>query len=209
MATHLIGIMGKAGSGKDSFAARLVSHHGYRRLAFADPLKELAVSLDPILQLDASWGGHHIRLTEILSSMAGWHQAKQLPAVRQYLQNLGVSVRDYVGEDSWIRAVANRAAFVPGPVVVTDVRFHNEADWIQRAHGALVRIVRPGLDDRDGHVSENELNARVANHVIVNDKGLDSLHQTADLLAEQLIHEQARRLEHIEKIMPASMSVVL
>jgi hypothetical protein len=139
--------------------------------------------------------------------MGGWHQAKQIPSIRAYLQQLGVAVRDNVGEDAWIRALANRAAFVPGPVVVTDVRFHNEADWIQRAHGALVRIERPGLDDRDSHKSENELNARIANHVVVNDRGLDELHRTADLLVEHINEEQRRRLSNVTKIMPVSLTV--
>jgi hypothetical protein len=44
--THqpLVGLVGYARSGKDTFAAAL----GYRRLAFADPLKELALAVNPL-----------------------------------------------------------------------------------------------------------------------------------------------------------------
>lgn len=186
MAQNIVGLMGKAGSGKDSFANRLVTRHGYRRLAFADTVKSMAVALDPIIEIDQKKGGHQARLTEVIQTLGGWDGAKQLASVRGYLQELGCAARDTLGKDVWLRAVADRAAFIPGPVVVTDVRFHNEADWVQLTGGALVRIERPSLDTRDAHVSENELNARIANHVVTNDGTLEDLHRTADFIAEFL-----------------------
>ena len=38
----LLGICGKAGSGKDTAAAYLIEKHGFVKLAFADPLKRFA-----------------------------------------------------------------------------------------------------------------------------------------------------------------------
>jgi len=184
MATTLLGITGKKGSGKDTFAARLVSHHGFTRLGFADPLKALAVDLNPILDFDVIHEAQ-VRLTDYLDVM-GWDGAKQLPVVRRYLQHLGVAVRDNIGLDAWINALANKAALIPGPVVVTDVRFANEARWVQ-SRGELVRVVRPGLkDDGDKHPSETELDAWIANHIVINDHTVTQLHNNADRLAEYL-----------------------
>lgn len=41
----LIGVVGKAGSGKDSFADILVQEHNYCKIAFADPLKRYCMDL--------------------------------------------------------------------------------------------------------------------------------------------------------------------
>ena len=38
----LLGIMGKKGSGKDTVSDYLVSHYGYKKMAFADPIKQMA-----------------------------------------------------------------------------------------------------------------------------------------------------------------------
>lgn len=49
MSFQHVALMGRAGSGKDSAAARLVSRYQFVRVAFADPLKESALRLDPIV----------------------------------------------------------------------------------------------------------------------------------------------------------------
>ncbi len=47
MASHLIGISGRKRSGKDTLASRLISEHGFTRVAFADPLKATMPALGP------------------------------------------------------------------------------------------------------------------------------------------------------------------
>jgi hypothetical protein len=174
MAYPLIGLTGRKRSGKDSFAARLVAEHGYTRLAFADALREAALALDPIVV-----GFHEIRLSGVLARDGGWEAAKELPEVRRTLQNYGVAIRE-IDPEFWVRVVANRAAEIAGPVVVTDVRFPNEADWIDAAEGFLVRIERPGLPDDDTHVSEHALDDRWPDFRIVNDGSLAELAERAD-----------------------------
>ena len=41
----LIGLVGLIGSGKDTVAERLVSHHGYKRDSFAKSLKDATASI--------------------------------------------------------------------------------------------------------------------------------------------------------------------
>ena len=71
----------------------------------------------------------------------------------------------------------------PGtPVVLTDVRFPNEAEAIQAAGGRLVRVVRPGQDTSDQHISETALDDLVADVEIQNDGTLDELRAAARAL---------------------------
>jgi hypothetical protein len=144
----LIGITGYAQHGKDTIGKRLVEAHGFTRFAFADALKSMALVLDPIVHevpegLDASVSGLSWTVDR-----GGWEEAKKNPEVRRFLQVLGTeAVRDHLGEDSWVRALEK--SWIESGVenaVVTDVRFPNEAEWIHRQGGTLVRIrrVNPG-----------------------------------------------------------------
>jgi len=185
MATTVVGLIGLKQSGKDTFAQRLVAEHGFTRLALADPLKKLALSLNPHIGYDTNYL-QDVTLRQVIDRY-GWDRAKEeFPAVRQLLQNLGVSVREYVGKDAWLQNLATRASWIGGPVVVTDIRFNNEADWVVGTGGHLVRIKRSDLANTDTHVSENELAARITQHVVHNDSTVADLHRTADLFAERL-----------------------
>lgn len=193
MATTILGLIGRKQSGKDTFAQRLVEEHGYTRLGFADPLKDMAREMNPVLRLD-ELGGDVTTLNDILSFYS-WDEAKEsFPEVRQYLQNLGVAVRNNVGENAWVQALAERAYLVLGPVVITDCRFPNEAQWIVGQGGETVRIKRPGQESRDLHVSETALDAWVTHHVVVNDRGIHELHETADMVASYVVPARYRSL---------------
>jgi len=52
----------------------------------------------------------------------------------------------------WLRA----AGITEGNIVVTDVRFLNEVDYIDRLGGDVIRVVRPGTAVGT-HVSETDL----------------------------------------------------
>lgn len=163
----LIGLIGLAGSGKDTVADFLQDDHGWRRIAFADKLKELAYETDPAIR-------DGVGLEELVLTH-GWNEAKQDNEVRCFLQNLGVAVRDVLGRDTWVTAAF--ADYDPTvPTVVTDVRFPNEVDAVRSRGGLIVKVDRPGIEPVNDHVSE-ELATRpgVADMVIANGGTLDSL----------------------------------
>jgi hypothetical protein len=157
----LIGLVGKARSGKDTFARGLVER-GYTRVAFADPLREMVERIDPLITLP---GGSGARLSSALG-LWGWEGIKSTaygPEARRLLQMTGQAVRQ-LDEGFWLRQGLRKAHAVietsepgKGGAVITDVRYMNEADAIQKAGGVLVRIVRPGLESTDTHASETEL----------------------------------------------------
>lgn len=183
MTTALVGLIGKKRTGKDTFAARLVGRHGFARLAFADPLKDAVGRLDPYVTY--TYSGPE-RLSELLARVGGWEAAKdKYPEVRRLLQEYGMSIRD-VDMDFWVKALSLRASVISGPIVVTDVRFPNEADWIERSGGVLVRLTRPGTG-ADEHVSETALDTRETVYTFHNAGTIRSLHEFADTVAAQTL----------------------
>lgn len=181
----VIGLIGKKRSGKDSFAATLVEEHGYKRVAFADPLRDAALRLDPYVDGSVLDNGelHPYRLSEVVQTL-GWERAKdEVPEVRRILQALGTDAIRTIDADFWVRSgVAAIQAELGAPseasVVVTDVRFPNEADAIRDSGGILVRIVRPGYDG-DGHATETALDDYVPDILVNNDGTLDQLGDAA------------------------------
>lgn len=183
-ARPLIGLSGHKGAGKDSVAAILAIHYGYRRVAFADALKlevwKHSVQILGHVPLD----GHTLTLPAFLAYIeAHKHDDPSLPTAwpRQLLQAWGTMRRDLCGDDYWI----NTVQLWPG-VVVTDVRFANEALAISRHGGHLWRVVRPGYDG-DSHISESEMDRHgwMARWTIHNSGTLDDLERVVcDLMAD-------------------------
>lgn len=173
----LIGLMGQKRSGKDTVAIHLVGRHGFARVAFADRLKKAALDLDPFVGMVPMRGNlspiEPTRLKDVVDYW-GWEQAKEIPEVRRTLQRLGVAMR-HVQVDVWVNATMIDAARAGDDVVVTDVRFPNEATAIRKFGGYLVRVDRPGLPDDDGHVSEHAWRSITPDYVVNNDGDLEHL----------------------------------
>jgi hypothetical protein len=171
---NLVGLIGRKQVGKDSVYGFLREHFGYSRAAFADPLKDVALFTNPWIIAEEDSGMRAWRLRDVVDHQ-GWEMAKQIPEVRRILQELGLGVRLKVAEDTWIRATLDNALAQGGPVVVTDVRFPNEADEILRAGGILVRVSRPYFESDDGHASESGLPERVVSAHLINMGSLEDL----------------------------------
>ena len=198
----LVGLLGKKRSGKDTFAEFLIERHGFVRVAFADPLREAAIDADPFL-VGPLLSDEPQPLSAIVHVL-GWEglkDSKYAESGRRFLQNYGVAIRE-IDPDFWLRAAERRihAAIERGrSVVVTDVRFPNEADGIEATGhwrnvgdggvfvgGSLVRISRPGLVSTDVHVSETALDDRLCGFHADNGGTLADLGRAADSLVESI-----------------------
>jgi hypothetical protein len=194
MSTLIVGVSGKKRHGKNSASESLVRELGATEVAFGGPLKRAVYALNPILW---SWRwlarallGKPMRLAELVDAV-GWEQAKEVPEVRRLLQKMSTEVgRDILGQDTWVRAAMTEAASIDGPVVITDVRHHNEVAAIRAARGILLRVERPSVASTDTHPSETQLDDYDGfDAVLVNDGTI------ADL--------QARALEAVERAVAA------
>ena len=163
----IIGLTGYAQSGKDTVAKILVERYGFTRIAFADKIKEVLLELDPIMYS----GG---RLSVIVKDF-GWEVAKTKPEVRRLLQTLGVSLRNHIDESVWINATFRPYDFTKKNVVVSDVRFENEARMVKTMGGQLWRIKRLGIDAVNAHVSETQMDGYNVDQIFVNNGTIEDL----------------------------------
>lgn len=173
----IIGLTGYAQSGKDTVASILIKHYGFTRIAFADKIRDLLYEMDPQIQV-----GYDITTTiKTLVDESGWDEAKQLPQVRQHLQNLGVGARKVFGNLFWVEQAMRGIGYYEN-VVVTDVRFKNEADFIKKYERSQIwRIKRPEVTAVNNHISETEMEDYKVDQILTNRgtiKDLELLVQT-------------------------------
>lgn len=202
-----IGIIGRARVGKDTAGQWLVDNRGYRRVGFADPLKEAALRLDPIVGtrtveswdiVYGEWEDHSysedVRLSPLVAEM-GWERAKdEYPEVRRILQELGAAIRA-IDPEFWLRTAMAKvqAANEDGvPCVITDVRYPNEAASLKRAGFHLVHIDRPGVPQLN-HESEGALTPEDADFIIRNMSDLTTFVGKVEVVVDRITAIESRR----------------
>lgn len=176
----LIAFSGLKGAGKDTAAQVLVDEYGFRKIAFADALRQMLLIIDPEISFEDMWGLNCRRLSQIIKGV-GWDEAKRnYPEVRRLMQVTGTEgVRMLFGENAWIDILARRfpdLADADTRYVITDCRFDNEVDFVRGQGGMLVWVEREGLSS-DGHSSESDHIKDLASVVLHNDETIDELHE--------------------------------
>jgi hypothetical protein len=163
----IIGLSGYAQSGKDTVAEYLVNERGFERVAFADPIREFLLELNPILE-------NGIHLTSVVDEF-NWEIAKKKPEVRRLLQATGVAARKHIDEDLWVIAALRKMNEVGKQYVITDVRFQNEAVMIKQSGGHIWRVERQGIGPVNEHVSEHDLDNWEFDSYIHNNSTIEDL----------------------------------
>ena len=136
----VIGLGHYARVGKDEVADYLVEKYGFHKQGYTD-------TINAVLH-DTCEG-----IAKIVDEI-GWEEAKDRhPWIRTRQQALGASVRNHVGMDTWVNAVASQ--WEGGRrYVIKNVRFPNECKSIQSAGGKVARVDRPGFGPVNSHFSE-------------------------------------------------------
>ncbi|WP_282793685.1 hypothetical protein [Streptomyces sp. CC224B] len=181
-----IALIGRARSGKDTVAARLVDRYAYTRVAIADPLKAMCLRVNPIIDYEPSgFGQLPIHLTDTVRR-SGWEHAKDTyPEVRRVLQSVGREVRN-LDPGFWLGLALDKIGAADHwhlPVVVTDCRYPNEAEALVQRGFKVVRIIRPGVPRpiRE-HESETALDEYPADVTVANIGTVEDLNSLADKL---------------------------
>jgi len=152
----LIGLAGRAGAGKTTVAKHLVQKYGFRRLSFADPLKEMLLAAGMCTK-EELWG-------------------EKTKHSRWLLQKIGTDIfRKQVDPLFWVAKTgrAVRTSIDAGDrIVLDDIRFPEEAALVQSylAAGLGVRLERGDYVDATAgttHESEALVDTISCDHLVI------------------------------------------
>jgi hypothetical protein len=191
----IIGLTGLKGSGKDTVGAYLVKEFGFERKAFADPLKRSVAALFdiPFSEID--------KLKDMLDNwifldMDGVLEPVSKMNFRTFLQRYGTEAhRDIFGKNFWVDLTLPVQGFYPGrAIVVTDVRFRNEAERVKYLDGIIIRIKRGSLEQHphgvegepDVHESEIMDYPDLVDFTLYNDGTIEELFETVNQLLSNI-----------------------
>ncbi len=182
----VIGMIGKAGSGKDTVADYIVDKYGFQKLAFADPLKK---AVQTIFDIDDEYMFDREKREETLPGWEPW-------STRKLLQFVGTELmRNQVDENVWVKNAVSRVARIP-LAIISDVRFPNEVDDVRtlldgQAHVVFIRVARPDHEGAQGglqnHASESHIGDLNADFDITNGGTLEELYATVDDLMKLVL----------------------
>jgi hypothetical protein len=133
-AKTIIGLLGRAGSGKSSVAAYLEARYGARRYSFASPLKKMAGKI---------WDFSDEQLygtADIKEKVDPRHNITP----RHAMQMLGQTAREFIHPNVWVEACMNEIYKGDSQLcVIEDVRHVNEAAYIAgaRGDGFVIKLV--------------------------------------------------------------------
>lgn len=200
----------------DPLHAALMTQNPWIRVEDVDHLKSpeshefyaliesgVKLSLGPAKPEDRVHGVLFCRYADITNTL-GYTRAKNIKEYREALQLLGTDVaRKQWNEDHWVNVAAQRIYKIrggqnetpPAPVIITGMRFENEAEMIRNMRGVLVYVNRPSALEKlpslnrlvaqhsgipadlkiDMHSSEVSLTEEDFDITLDNDSSLDDL----------------------------------
>lgn len=177
---NIIGLSGPAGSGKDTVAGMIIERRvGWCTLSFAEPMKRMLVAGGFLTQeqIEDRW------FKETPLSFHGC-------SPRHLMQTLGTEWgRKLIAPDIWVRLLNEQVSTLAengvSGVVITDVRFENEATYI-RSHGGRVVHVRRDTARKDRHESERGIKIAYGDMAIYNNGPIDALRGNVEVLLAAL-----------------------
>jgi len=160
----LIGIAGRARSGKDTVANFIVAAIGGYRYSFADPIRAMLA----LLGVDMSDPYWQARKEEPIPALG--------VSPRRMMQTLGTEWgRQLINPDLWI-IMAHQRLLQNGPgMVISDVRFDNEAAWIRKHGGRIIHVIRPDTKAVEAHASEDGIEMQDTDARLFNSGSLEDL----------------------------------
>jgi len=202
----LVGIHGHAGAGKDTLKELIcVDRPNFFFYSFADPLKEAAAVAFGI-PLSAFYNpetkelpNHYWGITpRVIAQFLGTEMFREcIP-----------KLMPGIGDSFWVERMEMRLSncYVPedegliiptDTVVIPDVRFQNEYDWIIANEGIIIHLTRPGFDGTigiPGHSSESKLN-------------LHTPERTYEIANDGLISDLEQKLKDLNLFFPPIISL--
>jgi len=178
ISTHpLIGLAGFARSGKDTVATRLVGRHGYFQDSFAAPIRRFVSQL--------------LNITlEQLEKIKDDPYPLLNTTPRYMMQSVGTEWgRNLIDQNIWIKLAMNRAEHyrkMGVPVVLSDIRFENEAQAVRDAGGIVIHVIRDKSIQVNEHASENGIYLHPGDYGLENFGTITELFLGVDKILKQV-----------------------
>lgn len=173
----IIGLCGYKRTGKTTVAEILCDNNGYFHESFASPLRWFVAE---------TLGMTPMQLEEAKETPIAWLDGV---TPRKMMQSVGTEWgREMIHPELWVRSLVQRIrpALDRGQnVVVSDVRFPNEATAIRNLGGVIVRVTRPGML-RGDHPSESQVDAIDADFDFPNDGPAYALASAVETLRQRV-----------------------
>jgi hypothetical protein len=197
---HKIAICGKANTGKNTLANLLyqelcdkdmaefaLKHPGStlqaysgKFMAFADPIKEIVMTMFPRANKECLYGPSKLRS----ESIPGAFKNDKPLTYRQALIDIGTEVGRSYSDSVWLENFDHRYEQIltkkksPNIIVITDVRFRNEFDHLKEKGFFQIRLYRETGMAPIQHISEtgqSSIKDEEFDYVLFNNKSLEDL----------------------------------
>lgn len=175
---NLIGLCGQKRSGKDTAALYLIEKHNYIKYSFAGALKSACSEIfmfdyeqtegSKKEEFDERWNINPRKVFQRFGTEIFRDNLEQFFPEMKFLKNNFWIYRFKI----WYQQQVKKNPNVK--IIVTDVRFQNEADIIKELGGIIIKIHRKKLNNTDNHSSEINIINISADYNINNDSTIES-----------------------------------
>lgn len=179
----VIGVSGKKGAGKDLFYTLIKAMSpSSKRVAFADYLKHIARQ-----QFNLSIEQTDGHLKEKPTQYPGWTPRKIMIELGQFYRQIDPMY--------WVKKAFEVIKGMPrgAIVVITDVRFPNEADFIKKCGGFMVRLER-------SNNKREEIYPGCSNETNISETALDSYEKFNYIIPANKNENPQQLQQQVEKI---------
>lgn len=167
----LIGVNGLIEGGKSTVADYLVENYGYTKLSFGRAVKESVIQLFGL-------NPEQVYTTEGKATIDKFWGITPRDILQRYATE---GLRDNFGFDFWVRVLERQVKNMDKPelkIVIDDVRFSNEAQFVKNYGGTIWHVYRtiPDPENKEVHRSELPLPFELIDNRIDNTSSLSNLY---------------------------------
>lgn len=169
----LIGLAGRARTGKTTAANDLAFTHNFQTYALADPLREGLMAIFNLSPSDFE--------NERKEQPIAWLGL----SARELMQSMGTEWgRNLVHPDVWLLLAEQNLRFMgqaydtASGFVISDLRFENEAAFVREKGGIVIHLQREKASNVKAHSSEAGIEVHPSDLLLRNDGTLEELHNS-------------------------------